>query len=320
MLYRLLKIASRLAIRIYCRKIVITNPETLKIRGPVLLAANHPNSFLDSVILDTLFQQPVWSLARGDAFKNKFIARILHSLKILPVYRTSEGVENLSENYKTFDACLALFREKGIVTIFSEGKCINEWHLRPLKKGTARLALRAWEDGIPLTVIPVAINYSSFTRFGKNIFLRFGEPITRNRVNHAEAEGLRHQAFNQLLRTELEKGVLEISKDDRAAQREKLSVKIPAWKKILLALPAAAGWLAHLPLYVPVRHFIRKRTLSNDHYDSVMYGVLMLLYPLYLAVSAILVSFILPSPLYAAFTATLPLLAWCRVQIKKQTD
>ena len=102
----------------------------------MLLACNHPNSFLDSIIIDTLFKEDVWSLARGDAFKKPFL-KILAALKILPVYRPSEGVENLSENYKTFDACIEILRRNGVITIFSEGKCINEWHLRPLKKGTA---------------------------------------------------------------------------------------------------------------------------------------------------------------------------------------
>ena len=66
----------------------------LKEKGPLLLACNHPNSFLDAVILDILFEQPVWSLARGDAFSGKTINKILTAVKILPVYRTSEGVEN----------------------------------------------------------------------------------------------------------------------------------------------------------------------------------------------------------------------------------
>ena len=108
---------------------------------------------------------------------------MLTALKILPVYRTSEGAENLSENYKTFDACINIFKQKGVVAIFSEGKCINEWHLRPLKKGTARLAMKAWEENIPLKVLPVGINYSSFHRFGKNMFINFGEIITKEDFN-----------------------------------------------------------------------------------------------------------------------------------------
>ena len=60
-----------------------------------------------------------------------------------------------------------------LYSIFSEGKCINEWHLRPLKKGTARLAISSWEENIPLEVLPVGINYSSFRRFGKNVYYQF---------------------------------------------------------------------------------------------------------------------------------------------------
>src|SRR5690606_20270990 len=120
---------------------------------------------------------PIWSLARGDVFKKKWAQKILHALKILPVYRVSEGVENLSSNYDTFNACIELFKQNGLVLIFSEGKCINEWHLRPLKKGTARLAMSCWKQQIPLRVLPVGINYSSFREYGKNISLYFRTPI-----------------------------------------------------------------------------------------------------------------------------------------------
>lgn len=133
-------------------------------------------------------------------------------LKILPVYRTSEGVENLSANYKTFDACINIFRNNGLITIFSEGKCINEWHLRPLKKGTARLAIKTWEEDIPLQVLPVGINYSSFTRFGKNIFLNFGTLIKKDDINFNDSDGLRHQSFNNYLQLQLEQLVLKYQK------------------------------------------------------------------------------------------------------------
>ena len=77
LLYPLLKLASRLAIRLLCREIRINNPEVLQEKGPILLAANHPNSFFDSILLDTLFEEPVWALARGDAFRNKNHAQLL---------------------------------------------------------------------------------------------------------------------------------------------------------------------------------------------------------------------------------------------------
>ncbi len=320
MLYSILKVIARLAIRIFCRKIIINKPELLKIKGPLLLACNHPNSFLDSVIFDTLFQQPVWNLARGDAFKNKKISRILAALKILPVYRTSEGVENISENYKTFEACISIFRQNGIVAIFSEGKCINEWHLRRLKKGTARLAIKAWEENIPLKILPLGINYSSFTRFGKNMFLNFGEIITASDIDLSMPEGLRHQSFNDQLRQQLEKLVFEIPKTDRQAQAAKLEIKPSLLKKIVLAIPAATGWLIHLPFYLPVKYFVWKRTYQNDHYDSVMTGVLLFSYPIYLGVITLIMWMILDCWWMIFLLLLAPFTAWAYTQLKPQLD
>lgn len=305
---------------IWCRRIIINKPKLLKEKGPLLIACNHPNSFLDSIILDTIFQQPVWNLARGDAFKNKKINSILAALKILPVYRTSEGSENLPENYKTFEACISIFRQTGVVAIFSEGKCVNEWHLRPLKKGTARLAIKAWEDNIPLKVLPVGINYSSFTRFGKNIFLNFGEIITANDLDLKMAEGLRHQSFNDQLRKQLEKLVFEIPKTDRQVMAAKLEIKPSLLKKILLAIPATIGWLIHLPLYLPIKHFVWKRTHKNDHYDSIIIAVLLFTYPIYLLVITSILWIILKCWWIVFLLLLLPLTAWSYIQLKSQLD
>lgn len=122
MFYFLLKLYARFALHIYCRKIIINKPELLKAEGPLLLAANHPNSFLDGIIMTTLFKNGVYSLARGDAFKNRRVNRFLRSIFLLPVYRTSEGVENLGHNYTTFASCQGVFKKGGIVIIFSEGE------------------------------------------------------------------------------------------------------------------------------------------------------------------------------------------------------
>lgn len=320
MLYSCLKVIARLALRIFCRNIIINKPDLLKIKGPVLLACNHPNSFLDSVILDTLLEQTIWSLARGDVFKNPFHIRLLTALKIFPVYRTSEGVENLSENYKTFDACITILRNNGIITIFSEGKCINEWHLRPLKKGTARLSIKAWEENIPLLVLPVGINYSSFNRFGKNVFLNFGTPINKDDINFAEADGLRHQSFNNQLQQQLEQLVFEIPKADKQKRKELLEIKPSRLKKVLLAIPAAIGYLIHLPIYLPVKKFTWKRTHENDHYDSVMIGILLFAYPIYILIIISVLWVIIYCWCSIFLLLIFPFTAWAYVQLKPQLD
>ncbi len=288
--------------------------------GPLLLACNHPNSFLDSVILDTLFKESIWSLARGDVFKKKFIIRILTAMKILPVYRTSEGAENLSANYKTFDDCIDLFKENKIVMIFSEGKCINEWHLRPLKKGTARLAIKAWEENIPLKILPVGINYSSYHRFGKNMFINFGEIISKEEFNLDEPDGVKYQSFNKDLRKQLEKLIYEIPKTDKQKQKKMLEIRPSLFKKIILFIPAIVGLLTHIPLFIPVKKFTWKRTAHNDHYDSVTTGILLFFYPIYLLLIITVLWFIIKSWWVIFLLILLPFTAWSYTQLKPQLD
>jgi 1-acyl-sn-glycerol-3-phosphate acyltransferase len=320
LLYSLLKIPAKCAFWIYCRQLKINKKEILKTSGPLLIASNHPNSFLDAIILATLFKRPVYSLARGDAFASTFYDKLLRSLNILPVYRISEGVENLEHNYKTFDDCKKLFRSNGIVLIFSEGRCINEWHLRPLKKGTARLAASSWQDGIPLTVLPLGINYSSFHTFGKNLQLNFGEEITAQQIESDASQGKNLRIFNEDLKQQLEKLVLEIDSSDIIKVKEKFAVKQSLFKKIILAVPAAAGYLIHVPLYLPIKKFTWKRAAHNDHFDSVMMGLLFILYPFYLLLISLLIYFFIGSWWWALTFIVLPFCAWSYVQVKHQFD
>ena len=288
MIYSFLKVVVSIAMKLFCRKIIINKPALLKENGPLLLACNHPNSFLDAVILDILFRQPVYSLARGDVFVNKWVVRILTAFKILPVYRLSEGANNLQTNYATFDECKKIFRKNGLVLIFSEGRCINEWHLRALKKGTARLTLSAWDENIPLKVLPVGINYSSFRRFGKTVHINFGEMLERDRFEDDHSDGTRIQSFNHTLRKELHRLVYEIAPEDIGKRQRIFNSPLNRISRLILFIPGVLGWLLHLPLYVPVRKFTYRRTNHNDHYDSVLMSLLLVLYPFYLLIISFL--------------------------------
>ncbi len=320
MLYKLLHFPAKLALLIWCRHLRINNKKILNANGPLLIAANHPNSFLDAILLCAIFKQPIYSLARGDAFKNNFIHKILTSLKMFPVYRVSEGVENLEENYKTFEDCIQVFKQNGIVLIFSEGRCVNEWHLRPLKKGTARLAISAWEQGIPLKVIPLGLNYNSFNSFGKNIIANFGQFITPQNIafKNEDAYGVKVQTFNAALKAQLEKLVIEITPADKKIIKKTFEVPISSFKKTLLFIPALLGYLLHAPFFIPIQKFAYKKFGKIDHYDSVMVGFLFLLYPFYLLTMAFIAYLLLGSFWWLLVFVLLPFFAWSYVAVKKQ--
>ncbi|HEX7457825.1 MAG TPA: 1-acyl-sn-glycerol-3-phosphate acyltransferase [Ginsengibacter sp.] len=290
MLYNILLFPARLFIHFYCRKIVINNKGMLRKEGSLIIASNHPNSFLDAIILATLFKSPVYSLARGDAFAGKMITKILNSFNMLPVYRVSEGVENLEQNYATFEACQDIFKKNGIVLIFSEGRCINEWHLRPLKKGTARLALAAWQQNIPLEVLPLGINYSNFRKFGKNIFLNFGNVITKEKINADFNSGIAINEFNENLKQQLLNLVFEIDKNDKEKIKKYFYIHQSLLKKILLFIPSLIGYIFHFPLYYLIHLLIKNK--AQDHYDSIMTGLLFFIYPVYVLIFTLLAFFI----------------------------
>ena len=319
MFFPLLKAYARFALRLYCRKVVINKPEWLQASGPLLIAANHPNSFLDGIILTTLFQKPIYSLARGDAFKQKKWNRLLRALHLLPVYRTSEGVENLSHNYTTFDACKNVFARNGIVLIFCEGRCINEWHLRPLKKGTARLALSAWEKGLDVTVLPLGFNYSPFRKWGKTVHLNFGTPLSKESITSLDTEGKQLLQFNAQLKSSLRSLVYEIKAGDKATLKQTFFVPASAFKLFILAMPAAAGWLLHAPLYYSARE-ITGIYFDNDHYDSVVASLLTLAYPLYLLLLAFITAYFLGWLAALVLLIALPITAWAGLQWKHHLD
>ncbi len=193
---------------LFCRKVYYNTKKYANEHGPLLLAVNHPNSFFDAIIIGCHFKQPVYFLARGDAFKNKWALKILTALHCIPVYRLREGNENLHLNKDTFEICRTIFKKNGIVLIFSEGICINEWKLRPLKKGTARLALSSWQyDTISdkLKILPVGINYSNYENDLPKVYVNFGEFIQKKEFNINEPEGNIYHNINKSIYTQLKK-------------------------------------------------------------------------------------------------------------------
>lgn len=317
MLYHIVKIPARIALSIFCKKIEINRKEITRIQGPVLIACNHPNTFLDAILLATIFKQPIYSLARGDAFKNKFVSALLSSFKILPVYRLSEGAENLNNNYDTFAKCKEIFKKNGVVLIFSEGLCKNEWKLRPLKKGTARLTFSSWEDNIDLTVIPTGINYHSFSSFGKHVKMNFENPIQWKDLNHSKMNGSSILTFNDILKSSLEKAVIHLEPDDSSLRKEAFPHSISSIKKNLLFIPAILGRWIHAPLYLPIQKIAWKNTKHNEFYDAVLVGLLFFLYPLYLLILAFGFYLIFRNGWGFLDFLIFPLLAWASIQSKE---
>ena len=264
MLYGFLKVYVRIILRFFIRDIQVNGIENIPRDRAVMFASFHPNSFLDAILLDCLVERPIWSLARGDAFKRAWVRDLLHKLYMMPIYRISEGKENLDKNDETFEKCASVFRKKGQVLIFSEGLCINQTGLLPLKKGTARLALQTWNEGIDMVVIPTALNYNQFTRIGKKIVLNFSPAIRKEDLDNHEVSGANVVRFNQRLKEKLEKAVTR-------------NFAFRSWRPALYYL----AFLFNFPLYLLLGTVVRSKTKGTVFFDSVYLAALVFALPFY---------------------------------------
>jgi len=226
----------------------------------------------------------------------------------------------LHRNYDTFDACIDIFRKEGIVLIFTEALCENEWHLRPLKKGTARLAAVAWEQGIPVKVLPIGLNYSSFRLFGKNLHINIGSFITQDQFSNTNENGRLLNEVTDNIESQLKLSVYEIDAGNKKKQAEIFNVPMPSFYKIFLAIPAAFGLITHFILYLPIQVIVWKKFKFSGHFDSMIVGVLFLLYPFYLLLWMVAGIYFTGSVLGLLVFILFPFFAWSYVQLKRQTD
>lgn len=213
-IHPIIRVLMKVAAAEYFEQVIVKGKENLPSQGPCIFACNHPNSFLDALVITTIYRQPLYYLARGDAFKKPLGSKLLHFLNNIPMYRKEEGTKNMSRNRDSFDYCINVLQEGDTVLVFSEGVCENEWHLRTFRKGTARLAYDALQDKKlkeKLKVIPVAINYSGWLGAGNKMYLEFMPALSIHDL--PQDEGLFLNKFNEKLRQSLEQKCLSTDKD-----------------------------------------------------------------------------------------------------------
>ncbi len=274
MLRRLLKIWVRLALPFFAKKIFITGREQLTLKGPLILAVNHPNSFLDAILLGAYMEQPVHYLARGDVFRIRWVRALLTRMNMLPVYRIRDGKDKLGLNDQTFERSREVLQKNGILLVFVEGFCEHQTTLQlPLKKGAPRVIDACWRQGIPVRILPVWLQYSSFTQYPKSIEIKLGNIIEKPSGSDVMEPAFVWQRINDLTVQELKR---------MENEQANLQHHTSATKQLLLFIPAVFGAVLHAPLYLPVQAVVKHFTRNTVHFDSALFAVLLLLYPVYL--------------------------------------
>jgi hypothetical protein len=256
---QLLKILIQAGLWLFCNKIHLKNKRLFKTKGPLLIIANHPNSFLDALIIGSYYKRRVYFLARGDAFKKPIHQFLLESLNMIPVYRLREGKEYLHLNDYAFSRSIDLLSKGYAVLIFIEGVCVNSNELQPFKKGTARILEGIQKLNINPTVHLAGIAFNQFRGIGKIVNLVVTEMTTIPKIENSRDRVL----FNQLVFDQLKQNIL-IPTTPTMFNKNNLFYKI------------------HLSFYNLIKNFVAEKTKNTVFYDSVLFSVLLFAYPLFL--------------------------------------
>lgn len=164
----------------FYKKFEIKGLENLPKDKPYICAPNHQNALMDALALVCAFDKQVVFLARADIFKKKFIAWILTGLRILPVYRMRDGINNLEKNDEIFNRSVQVIKHQQPLCLFPEARHNNKRFLFPLKKAIPRIAFQAEDSedfNLDIHIVPIGIYYSNYSNFRSVQILNIGKPF-----------------------------------------------------------------------------------------------------------------------------------------------
>ena len=176
--YRAVRGLARFWLWFLFKAVDARHPERVPDRGPILLCVNHPNNFIDSLVVGAAMRRKVHYLATAAMFRNRLMAKFLLACGAIPVYRKQDDPDKMERNTDTFAACYAAFGRGRLVAIYPEGTTHAEARVQRIKTGAARIAL-GYEAEHPgeLTMIPVGLSFEARKSFRSRVLVAFGEPL-----------------------------------------------------------------------------------------------------------------------------------------------
>lgn len=313
-LYYFLRFLTRIGMRFFFKKLEINGSANIPQDAPFILIANHQNAFLDAMVASTLVKKPLTFLTRSDIFVPPF-NYFLSLLNMWPVYRKRDGYEQLAKNEEIFQNCKNLLKNGSSLLVFPEGNMAPGYQLRPLSKGTARLAIQAQTSmQEPLYIVSVGINYFDHNKPRRRLILNIGKTINvseyLDEYHMHEAKAIVHLRSDMtdslkklMLLPELnetyEQAVDYLLDNNDDSQFEKVKTHLESLEpisrtekkesnrfiKTLLALP-------HWPLLTGINWLLLNKLKDPQFILSVKFLTSILLLPLYWVIAFLIVFFI----------------------------
>ncbi len=165
----------------FLKKIVVIGKNNIPTKGPLIIVANHPNTFMDPMIIVSITKQRLGFVGNGGIFVNKVVNSILTFFHVIPIYREKDRAPGeKQDNSKAFEKCHSYLNHKRSFLIFPEGNSYYELNLRKIKTGTARIALsfEALKNfKSSLKIVPIALDYSDALQFRSIVSVTVNPPM-----------------------------------------------------------------------------------------------------------------------------------------------
>jgi 1-acyl-sn-glycerol-3-phosphate acyltransferase len=277
MIYNALRWVNGIALHWFYRDIRITGRDQIPPSAPLLIAVNHQNALVDSLIVAWVVPRRITMTAKATLLKNPLIAFLFRVLGVVPLSRVSDEIRNSnglpadrSRNAGAFREILKLLEQRGAVLIFPEGKSHNESGLEPLKTGLARLALQARDKRSlrGVTILPLGLVFEDKGVPGTIAGVHVGIAIEMDSWPNSDHVALTEE-IAQRLRVVSEEAALPLPEVSVVRQSQGLL------KERLIGLAASWGRLTHqFPVRI-ARRIAVKRSVDADQPAmlTIMFGI-----------------------------------------------
>ena len=295
MIYSALRWIAGVALHWFYGEIRITGKERIPRDAPLLIAVNHPNALVDSLLIGWLMPRHVVMTAKATLLENPFIAVLFRVLGVVPLRRAHDEVRkengtalSPARNTGAFHEILHALSHNGAVLFFPEGISHGNSELAPLKSGLARVALQARDTAHIefVQIIPIGLQFENKATPGSAVFVQVGNPIDVDTWPEASDHTALTAELTRRLRSVTRRQPITTDSGDD-------SVQPGAIKRTAISLAAMWGRLTHrLPIRLARQLALR---ISTDTDQPAMFtmiigvGLVIATYALHVAVVSVLV-------------------------------
>lgn len=286
MIYGILRWIAGVALHWFYGDIRVVGREKIPTRVPLLIAVNHPNALVDSLVIGWLMPRRVVMTAKATLLRNPFISGLFKMLGVVPLRRArdeaaaTEQRPDPNRNSGAFQEMLQVLGRNGAVLIFPEGTSHSNKELAPLKSGIARVALQARDLARikSVQIVPIGLLFENKAAPGSVVGVRIATPINVDQW----------QGGHDSLTAELTKRLRSVT--EQAGLPASVNVntaRVNVIKRAAIDVAATWGRLTHrLPIQLARRLATR---ISTDPDQPAMFtiviglGLVLATYAIYLA-------------------------------------